>query len=542
MVKINLDFRALSRKFSTLVILFLIFLTLTYTLLNYDLSSTQDGYRDYSKSNQKVDEGTIETSSLWGFVNLTNNIEINNTQHYQNETIPIKGELLDGLLNGIQGFLMEIYIDGIKYSNFSDTTDSNGDFTINFVIPLSLNIYASHIIEADVQNPLGTVELLNYFTIFTNTTSHFDVYTQNMPQPAGGFYEIPSYLRYTNNSGIPFQQIQSSWYNETLDQIIPPKPTHITNNDGSFNHINIPDNDSSNVVYLNLTYIGNNPYINATSKLISIKVFRNITCKWDTVGSTTEGNQITISGQIFARNNSTLRINSTEVRLRMSGASIGTAITDVNGTFSLPYSIPSGIVGSNTIEVELLYFPIINSNKSHIINIAAAPIPESEPINGGGSSDTPPPFQNFFLVLIPIIIGIVAGFAIFGYFYLKKQKEESMLVKLPLEDRIRNLKILKETGRMEESLSYLFQSIYMELINGKYGRRIKENETIRDFAIISVKNLNLNPATIYPFIQKVEEIIYARPFIINDKDFYETVELFSPIYFELTGYNFVLNF
>jgi len=146
------------------------------------------------------------------------------------------------------------------------------------------------------------------------------------------------------------------------------------------------------------------------------------------------------------------------------------------------------------------------------------------------------------MVLIPIIIGIVAGFAIFGYFYLKKQKEESMLVKLPLESRIRNLKILKETGRMEESLSYLFQSIYMELINGKYGRRIKENETIRDFAIISVRALNLNPATIYPFIQKVEEIIYARPFIINDKDFYETVELFSPIYFELTGYNFVLNF
>ena len=246
-------------------------------------------------------------------------------------------------------------------------------------------------------------------------------------------------------------------------------------------------------------------------------------------------------GQIFSRNNSNLKINFTEIRLIISGASIGSTFTNEDGIFALTYTIPSGTSGSNIIEVELLNYPIINSNNTHLINIVAAPVTPSDDISSGGDN-TPPPFQNFFMVLIPIIIGIVAGFAVFAYFYLRKQEEESKLIKLPLEDRIRNLKILKETGRMEESLSYLFQSIYMELINGKYGRRIEENETIRDFAIISVKDLNLNPATIYPFIQKVEEIIYARPFIINDKDFYETVELFSPIYFELTGYNFVLNF
>ncbi|MFX1394959.1 MAG: hypothetical protein ACFFAH_15505, partial [Promethearchaeota archaeon] len=114
--------------------------------------------------------------------------------------------------------------------------------------------------------------------------------------------------------------------------------------------------------------------------------------------------------------------------------------------------------------------------------------------------------------------------------------------KLPLEDRIRNLKILKDTGRLEEALSYLFQSIYIELINAKYGRTKKENETIRDFAIVSVRELKLNPASIYPFIQNVEKIIYDKPFIIKDKDFYASVELFSPIYFELTGYQFILNF
>ena len=95
---------------------------------------------------------------------------------------------------------------------------------------------------------------------------------------------------------------------------------------------------------------------------------------------------------------------------------------------------------------------------------------------------------------------------------------------------------------MEEALSYLFQSIYIELINAKFNVIKKENETIRDFAIISVKDLKLNPASIYPFIQNIEKIIYDKPFIIGEVDFYKAVELFSPVYYELTGYHFVLNF
>ncbi|MFX1242688.1 MAG: hypothetical protein ACFFA7_15675, partial [Promethearchaeota archaeon] len=123
----------------------------------------------------------------------------------------------------------------------------------------------------------------------------------------------------------------------------------------------------------------------------------------------------------------------------------------------------------------------------------------------------------------------------------KKQEKESRVANIPLESKFKNLKILKDSGRLEESISYLFNAIYMDLIDAKYNRKRKENETIRDFAIISVKELKLTPSSIYPFIQKVEEIIYAKPFKITEKEFYNTCELFSPIYFQLTGYNFNLN-
>ncbi|MBY9013989.1 MAG: hypothetical protein KGD70_16600, partial [Candidatus Lokiarchaeota archaeon] len=152
------------------------------------------------------------------------------------------------------------------------------------------------------------------------------------------------------------------------------------------------------------------------------------------------------------------------------------------------------------------------------------------------------PFLAFFMVFIPIMVGVVVALAGYGYYRYKKSDKESKVVNLPLEDKILNLKILKESGRLEESLSYLFNAIYMDLINAKYGRTRKNTETIRDFAIVSVTQLNLTPTTIYPFIQKVEEIIYAKPFQINERDFYSTIELFSPIYHQLTGYNFVINF
>jgi len=539
MLKISLNIKQINKKFSTLIFFLIILTMITFSIINNDIKVNSNNLK--KKNENYLDNfENVKSSSIWGIVNLTN-LDINNTCHYHNETIPIKGELFDGLI-GISGYLMVIYVDGILFSSFNDTTDFNGEFEINFTIPYSLNIYYSHTIEANVWNPPDTVRILNRFVIYTNATSYFDIenYNQNSPQLAGSTYNIPGYLRYDNGSGIPSQQIDSFWNNET-DQITPSNPTIFTNIDGSFQSVPIPDDNVSNILYLNLTYAGWATFINGTQTLVSVRVFRNITCEWNTVASTTEGNSISINGYIYSRKFRNLVINFTEIRLRRNGASIGTTTTDATGNFSFTYTFPSGTAGPNIIAVELLNAPTVISNITHSMNVAAVPPPPVEDI-GDDDDDTPAPYQNFFMVLIPIIIGGVAGFLIYAYFFLKKQEEESLHVKLPLEGRILNLKILKETGRMEEALSYLFQSIYLELINAKYGRIKQATETIRDFAIISVKELNLNPASIYPFIQNVEKIIYDKPFIISEEDFYTAIDLFSPVYFELTGYNFILNF
>ncbi len=549
MLKINKIHINLLKKIFIVIVLFLNFLILNLFFVNKTNFNTNNPKDKSSLDFTTEIDDLPKPSALWAWINLTNDYEVDFQRFYRNTTITIEGILYNYTLGppptiqGIQGYKIALEIDGILNTSYNNITDSNGIFRIqNYTVPFSMDIYTSHRIQAQVIGPKpGDVIRNNHFTIYTNATSYFDIdnYNLNIPQFAGDNYSIPGYLLYDNNTGITNVTVKYNWYNKSLVQW-PIKNFTISSSDGSFPEIPLDDNESK-VVFLNLTFQSIEPYINGSSKIISINLYKNITCVWNTEGSADEGDRVTIRGQLFARNNLNLVINKTDVRITRNGATIAINTTDSNGTFTYIYRFPSGSAGRNIFGVELVNFSNIFSNTLHIIRVASAPIIPAEDI-GDDDEDTPPPFQNFFIVFIPIIIGIVAVLIVFIYLRLRKQKAESFVVKLPLEDRIRNLKILKETGRLEEALSYLFQSIYLELINAKYGRRMKESETIRDIAIISVREFNLKPAHIYPFIQNIEKIIYDKPFLIEEKDFYALIELFSPIYYEFTGYHFVLNF
>ena len=547
MLKLQKNSQYISKKKKKIIFLILFFSVIMVYFINIRIISN-DVKKSYHLSiNDNFNYNNPKISAQWAWINLTNDLEVDGKRFYHNTTLTIIGKLYNYTISppsskGIPDCKIALKIDGVLQSIYNNVTDSDGIFKIqNYTIPTSMNIYVGHTIEAEVISfKLGDVTLNNYFTIYANATSFFNItaYNLNSPQFADGFFNLPNYLRFDNNSGIPYQQVNCSWSDETQN-------TFNTNADGSFKEILIPNDNSSNIMYLNITYIGNGTLINGTtSKLIPINVYRNITCDWNMVSSSAMGNVINISGQMFDRNNSNHVLNFTEFTITRNGDSIGSTTTNANGIFSFSYQLPTGSEGTNTFNIELTISSSAFSNVSHIVSVGSPIIPPAAGDIGGGdgTKDETPPFQNFFLIFIPIIIGIVAALIIFGYFRLRKQEIESKLVRLPLEDRIRNFKILKDTGRLEEALSYLFQSIYMELVNAKYGKRKKDTETIRDFAIISVKEFKLNPSSIYPFIQNIEKVIYDKPFLIKEDDFYSSVQLFSPVYFELTGYHFVLNF
>jgi len=497
-------------------------------IFSYNIILTYQNLK-FNNANFKSENKNVKSSLLWGWVNFTNP-EINGMTYYHGDSVIIKGRLFHYYTNvSYQGYIISIVDNGNLKPSFQDTTNTRGHFEIDYTIPFSGNIYSNHNITVEVTNPGGSIEFLNSIIISYRANSYFDISYPDIPALSGGEMIIDGYIRYDNSSSIPNALVNYYWYDNNF---LIDSNSFFTDNQGYISTISVPDIISNR---LSVKFNYSSALIDASEKKIGYpKTFSNISCIWDLPETAVEYNRYTIAGYVISRTNNTLMINDRAIRINYNSSYIDTVNTDSNGYFSYTFNLPAG-AGLSLIEIELE-----NSIGKYISTFRYITVqtgsPPPNPVNGEI------PFLGFFLVFIPILSGIIIGLAGYGYYHYRKQDKLSRVVNLPLESRIANLKILKDSDRLEESISYLFNGIYMELVKAKYGRIRKDNETIRDFAIVSVKDLKLNPTSIYPFIQKIEEIIYARPYQISDKHFYSTIELFSPIYFQLTGYNFELNF
>jgi hypothetical protein len=123
-----------------------------------------------------------------------------------------------------------------------------------------------------------------------------------------------------------------------------------------------------------------------------------------------------------------------------------------------------------------------------------------------------------------------------GLFSRRKEDENEIDIK----QRVDNLKILRETGRPKEAIAYIYL-VYNDIIREKFDKPRLAHQTIREYAITCVNELGHKPETVYPFIKKIEDIIYGgvEP---TEKEFKFTVNLFSNLYNDITGKKFDYNF
>ncbi len=136
-----------------------------------------------------------------------------------------------------------------------------------------------------------------------------------------------------------------------------------------------------------------------------------------------------------------------------------------------------------------------------------------------------------------IVIGVAAAGAIVGIVILqrwlmkRRVKKDRSKIAADIEARLNNVAMLYRMGRIKEALAYLYVT-YTDIALFKYGIEKESSQTTTEFAIVMVKQFGQNPQNIYPFIQEIEQVIYGG-FPFNDQIFNQSIELFGRIYLEL---------
>jgi len=115
----------------------------------------------------------------------------------------------------------------------------------------------------------------------------------------------------------------------------------------------------------------------------------------------------------------------------------------------------------------------------------------------------------------------------------KKKSKKEQETEIDVNQKLENVKVLVSSNRAKEAIAYIYL-IYNDVITNKFKKPRLAYQTIREYAIICVNELGQKPESIYPFIKKIEDIIYGgiEP---TGKELNFAVQLFSNLYNDITG-------
>ena len=121
----------------------------------------------------------------------------------------------------------------------------------------------------------------------------------------------------------------------------------------------------------------------------------------------------------------------------------------------------------------------------------------------------------------------------------RTKKKKGPEPELDIKQRLQNIKLLVQSNRPKEGIAYIY-ILYNDLIKHKYKKPRLAHQTIREYAITCVNELDQKPESVYPFIKTIEDIIYGgvEP---TSRQYDNTIQLFSTLYKEITGKTFDFN-
>jgi hypothetical protein len=113
------------------------------------------------------------------------------------------------------------------------------------------------------------------------------------------------------------------------------------------------------------------------------------------------------------------------------------------------------------------------------------------------------------------------------------KKKKIIEPEVDIRQKFDNIKTLVDSNRAKEAIAYIYL-VYNDVITLKFKKPRLAYQTIREYAITCVNELDQKPESVYPFIKKIEDIIYGGIEPTSNEINY-TVQLFSALYNEVTG-------
>jgi len=282
------------------------------------------------------------------------------------------------------------------------------------------------------------------------------------------------------------------------------------------------------------SFSGNDNLSSATPVSGYYKEFKGIEIDFlDTASVAYQTYNFFIRGKLILKEYGELDRSSIGVRINFVNESVY-ATCNVNGVFSANIMIPSGYIGLQDIEVKIETYNGENVYESNLQNPSIISYKRSFEVKAPTMFDNPNSFSSILIIIIAIIAGGIIGLIVFMRYKFKKEAIRDKLNMIAsIEEKLSYIRLLIEAGRSKEGIGYLWL-IYSQMASTYFNIEKSPSQTPKDFAILLVREYGQNPASLYPFIQKIEEAVYGNT-PITEEYLNEVIKMFRRVYLELTG-------
>jgi hypothetical protein len=533
----NHPFRVSSWKSVSIVILLFIPLFVFFSSLSIiSIESETNGI------NQIDDKAEIITPlSSIRTINCTVRLyNLNVSQAFHGDHILLFGNVtkFDGvsLMIAAQNQPMYPVINNVRITTITNNSNSAGLFWLTIPILPSYDIYSPLKIEANTSTIFLDTNCTNQLYLDIKATARL-IQNDVGQQPAIVYTSIP-YTGYTNYhiSGTVQLDDGSDYSGPSLSlnfymgTHIVPDNTINTDGNGNFNYYLCALSGYSTY---KIEFVGNSE-LGSTSEEYVFELLPDITVSFlDTPASVYQNTSVILRGQLISSSDPTYRLAFSTVELRLFGIETNVS-TDNNGRFSIVVDIPFVTAGNYAFDVELVVYDGSDVYSSFTSNSYGGTMQIAVLVPNPFDPNSPNALPYNIIILIVVAVGAVIGIFYFQKRSLISREKKWKLAQLrDIESRLHNVGVLIASGRPKEAIAYLFK-IYTDLTSTIYSIEKNPAQTTRDLAIILVKQHGQNPESIYPFIRKIESVVYGGV-PANQATYEDIMQLFNKLYSDLMG-------